>query len=116
MTQTTHRTTVYIVKDDRGKLHVITYRPTDSYTGRYDSDHQNLMRRPYIKDVNHFLNVGDRVTMEQWAVVSHSWGAEVVAVQRYDWDYSKPTGFYNRASNVETSKQYNILLAKATGR
>lgn len=109
----THRTSVYIIQDEKGKLYVYTHRPTDPYAGRKDSDQYSLALGLKIKFPSHDLWLGD---VECYQVLpSHSGFTikenltyKIVAKQSYFWDYSKPQG--KRMLEEKKSKQFDEAL------
>lgn len=109
-----HKTSNYLIRDNNGKLHVYTYRPTDPYTGRKDSDQYALALGLKINNPSHELWLGEIACT--LVLPSHSGFStinvkcEIVAKKSLIWDYSKPIG--QRESETKTSKFWDMLFVE----
>lgn len=110
---TTHKQTVYLIQDERGKLAVCTYAPTMDYSGRRDSDQYACMLGLFIDEPSHDLWLGDvKCHRNQDA----SWGihtvkdltCKIVAKKTLMWDMSKPIG--QRETEAKETKNFSSLL------
>jgi len=103
-----HKTSVYILQDETGKLHVYTHRPTDPYEGRKDRDQYDLALGLKIKNPTHELWIGEieciLVTGYSCGLLETSKKCVIVAKESYIWDYTKPVG--QRKSEQKISKRY----------
>lgn len=112
MTSKAHETTVYILRDNSGRLHMESYRPTDAYAGRSDRDQYALAQGVFIDGISHDVQLGAvdcrLVTGSHSGLQSKNIKATVMAKRAYVWDYSMPMG--QRESNVIATDNWDIIL------
>ena len=110
---TTHKQTVYLVQDEKGKLTVCQYAPTMSYAGQRDSDQYACMLGIFIDEPSHDLWLGDvKCHRNQGA----SWGintvknltCKIIAKKTFVWDMSKPV--IQRETKAKATKNFLPLL------
>lgn len=110
----THKQTVYLVQDEKGKLEIIQYAPTMDYSGRSDRDQYALMQGLFIDEISHDLWVGE---VKCHRNIATSFGIEtmsdltrtIVAKESFTWDMSKPMG--QRKSDVKQTSNWISALA-----
>lgn len=107
-TNTKHLESLYLVLTDTGSLVIQSYRPTDPYSGQKASDLPALWKIPYLNNLSHELQVGEKVTIfrniPNMTNPAKQTGTIVAKKQRY-WDYSKPMG--KREEVVSISSKWN---------
>lgn len=103
---TPHLTSLYIVADASGKKYLFSYRPTDAYSGRRDSDQSAMYYLPFMFELAHGLELGASVTIGQNHTNSSTTtqvAGVILATKVHGWDYSKPIG----ERNIEVSQSDN---------
>lgn len=107
-----HKTTVYILHDNKGQLHMYNFRPTDSYAGRSDRDQYALAQGLHINNPSHDIELGAidcRIVYSTHSgLQSKPISAVILAKRSFVWDYSKPIG--QRESNVAESASWLAIL------
>ena len=109
ITAKTHKTSVYFVQDQNGKIHGVTYRPTDPYEGRRDSDQWALMQGLFIDNPSHDLWLGNvschlNTYYHGGIHTNKNLICKIIAKEAYIWDYSKPMG--ERKTETKQSKHF----------
>lgn len=107
-TNSRHFESLYLILTDTGSLILQSYRPTDSYSGQKASDLPALWKVPYLKNLSHEMQIGEKVAIfRNIPNTSHPTkqiGAIVAKKQRY-WDYNQPIG--KREEVVSISSKWN---------
>lgn len=112
-TMATHKQTVYIVQDNSGKLHIVQYAPSMSYSGRRDSDQYALMQGLFIDEISHDLWLGEvvchlNVHTPSGIQTQINITCKIVAKESFLWDMSAPMG--SRKSEVKSTSNYIALV------
>jgi hypothetical protein len=112
MNSKAHQTTVYILRDNSGRLHMYSYRPTDSYAGRSDRDQYSLAQGLHMENPSHDTQLGVTncriVTGTHSGLQSKNITATVIAKRSFVWDYSLPMG--QRETNAVATAEWDSVL------
>lgn len=111
---TKHKTAEFIVEYE-GRLLIFTHRPTDQQEGQRDSDQSWLYFQPTAEKLDFSLWIGDKVTILKAALHSaivKKTEVEIIAKRAYYWDFSKPLGWANRASEIKKTSNWDELFQK----
>jgi hypothetical protein len=114
-TTTKHFESMYLVLTDTGSLILVTYRPTDSYSGQKASDLPALYKVPYISNISHDLQVGQSISIfrnfDNMVHPESQDGIIVAKKQRY-WDYSCPIGKREEVVSISEKWDENMRYYK----
>lgn len=116
LTLTKH--TSYILVDEKGKLHMVTYAPDQDYSGRRDSDQYIMSQGLWIYNISHNLWLDDvkckMVIGTPSGLQSFDLNCRIIAKRTFIWDMSKP--LFQRKSDEKKSikwdKYFSMLKTK----
>lgn len=102
--------TTYFLINEKGDLEMVSYAPTQDYSGRRDSDQYSLAQGLFIDNTSHELWLTD---VKCHRVVGTPSGLQtikdlnckIIAKRTFDWDMSKPIG--QRQSNLKKSSKWD---------
>lgn len=110
-----HKTSSYILQDEKGALYITTYRPTENFKHHRTSgaDAYSLQCGLFIDEPSHNLWLNDVVNchfnwLSHQGILSRKFQAKVVAKKSDVWNYALPVG--ERSTDVKKTSNFDTLL------